>query len=56
MMESIGAYYSYDENPRDPDKLIWGKFTEDEWERMTCEEMAEAIWEHAERSGNEGIR
>lgn len=41
MLESLGTYYD-DENPRDPDELIWGKYTEEEWERMTCEERAEA--------------
>ena len=43
-MESLSTYYPYDENPTDPDELIWGKYTEEEWDAMTCEERAEAIY------------
>lgn len=43
MLESMGTYYSCDESTRDTDELIWGRFTEEQWERMTCAERAEAI-------------
>lgn len=44
-MESLSTYYGYwgDENPTDPDELVWGKYTEEEWDNMTCDERAEAI-------------
>lgn len=47
MLESMSAYYE-DENPRDPDELIWGKYTDEEWERMTCEERAQAMHSYLE--------
>ncbi len=43
-MESLSTYYPYDENPTDPDELIWGKYTEEEWDAMTCDQRAEAIY------------
>ena len=49
MLESMGAYYPDDENPRDPDELIWGRFTEEQWEEMACDQRADAI--HAYLSG-----
>jgi hypothetical protein len=48
MLESMSAYYPYDESPTDPDELIWGRFTEEEWDNMTCEQRAEAIWSQLE--------
>ena len=56
-MESMGAYYPYDESPRDPDELIWGRFTEEQWERMTCEERAMAMYDYLDVSGVfDGVR
>lgn len=46
MLESMSAYYPYDESPRDPEELIWGRYTEEEWYNMTCEERAEAIHDY----------
>lgn len=43
-MESLSMYYPYDENPTDHDELIWGKYTEEEWDAMTCDQRAEAIY------------
>lgn len=48
MLESMSAYYPYDESPTDPDELIWGRFTEEEWDNMTCDQRAEAIWSQLE--------
>lgn len=53
-MESLSTYYPNDENPTDPDELIWGKYTEEEWEAMTCAERAEAIYESG--FGGQGAR
>ena len=47
MLESMSAYYPYDESStEDPDELIWGRYTEEQWQEMSCEERVIAIQEH----------
>lgn len=46
MLESMGTYYPNDENPRDPDELIWGRYTEEQWELMTVWQRADAFWSY----------
>lgn len=48
MAESLNTYYPNDESPRDESELIWGWFTEEQWERMTCAERAAVIYGETE--------
>jgi hypothetical protein len=43
-VETLGSYYG-NETPYE-EELIWGKYTDEEWEKMTCEEQAIASFEY----------
>lgn len=43
-MESLSSYYPWDESGTDEDELIWGRYTGEQWENMTCAQRADAIW------------
>lgn len=50
-VETLGAYYN-NETPYEGE-LIWGKYTDEEWDSMTCEEQAIAISEYTDSSKRE---
>lgn len=50
-VETLGAYYSNETSCEE--ELIWGKYTDEEWDSMTCEEQAIAISEYMNSSKRE---
>ena len=44
-METMGAYYQWDENGNDPDEKVYG-VTAKQWDAMTVEKRVEQMCKH----------